>query len=130
MFLGMMSTRISSGSFSRRFAGDRFGVEIRVVQQRGRRRLRVGTAAADCGDALVGFDHVAVPADDHEMLGIPDDDRDDFRSWSQVILSSTATMEEFRAAGGSMYAYFMSLLAAISLVVVYKALIGRRGRTV
>jgi cytochrome P450 len=47
-----------------------------------------------------------------ELIGIPDDDRDDFKSWSQVILSSTATMEEFRAAGGAMYGYFMPLLAA------------------
>ncbi len=47
-----------------------------------------------------------------ELIGIPDDDREDFSSWSQVILSSTATMEEFRAAAVSMYGYFMPLLAA------------------
>ena len=46
-----------------------------------------------------------------ELLGIPDDDRDDFKTWSQVILSSTATMEEYRAAGGAMYSYFTALLA-------------------
>lgn len=47
-----------------------------------------------------------------ELIGIPDDDREDFSAWSQVILSSTATMEEFRAAAASMYGYFMPLLAA------------------
>jgi cytochrome P450 len=47
-----------------------------------------------------------------ELLGVPDGDRDEFRSWSQVIISSTATMEQFRAAGGAMYGYFVSLLAA------------------
>ena len=47
-----------------------------------------------------------------ELIGIPDGDREEFKSWSQVIISSTATMEEFRAAGGAMYVYFMGLLAA------------------
>jgi cytochrome P450 len=46
-----------------------------------------------------------------ELLGIPDGDREEFKTWSQVILSSTATFDEFRAAGGAMYAYFTSLLA-------------------
>ena len=46
-----------------------------------------------------------------ELLGIPDDDREDFKTWSQVILSSTATFDEYRAAGGAMYGYFTRLLA-------------------
>ena len=46
-----------------------------------------------------------------ELLGIPDDDREEFKTWSQVILSSTATFDEYRAAGGAMYAYFTRLLA-------------------
>src|SRR5580698_6711812 len=46
-----------------------------------------------------------------ELLGIPDGDRDEFKTWSQVILSSTATFDEYRAAGGAMYAYFTALLA-------------------
>jgi cytochrome P450 len=46
-----------------------------------------------------------------ELLGIPDGDREEFKTWSQVILSSTATFEEYRAAGGAMYQYFTSLLA-------------------
>jgi cytochrome P450 len=46
-----------------------------------------------------------------ELLGIPDGDREEFKTWSQVILSSTATFEEYRAAGGAMYAYFTRLLA-------------------
>ena len=46
-----------------------------------------------------------------ELLGIPDGDREEFKTWSQVILSSTATFDEYRAAGGAMYAYFTALLA-------------------
>jgi cytochrome P450 len=46
-----------------------------------------------------------------ELLGIPDGDREEFKTWSQVILSSTATFDEYRAAGGAMYAYFTKLLA-------------------
>jgi cytochrome P450 len=46
-----------------------------------------------------------------ELLGIPDGDREEFKTWSQVILSSTATFDEYRAAGGAMYAYFTRLLA-------------------
>jgi cytochrome P450 len=46
-----------------------------------------------------------------ELLGIPDDDREEFKTWSQVILSSTATFDEYRAAGGAMYGYFTRLLA-------------------
>jgi cytochrome P450 len=46
-----------------------------------------------------------------ELLGIPDRDREEFKTWSQVILSSTATFDEYRAAGGAMYAYFTTLLA-------------------
>jgi cytochrome P450 len=46
-----------------------------------------------------------------ELLGIPDGDREEFKSWSQVILSSTATFDEYRAAGGAMYGYFTKLLA-------------------
>ncbi len=46
-----------------------------------------------------------------ELLGIPDGDREEFKTWSQVILSSTATFDEYRAAGGAMYTYFTALLA-------------------
>jgi cytochrome P450 len=46
-----------------------------------------------------------------ELLGIPDGDREEFKTWSQVILSSTATFDEYRAAGGAMYGYFTGLLA-------------------
>jgi cytochrome P450 len=46
-----------------------------------------------------------------ELLGIPDGDREEFKTWSQVILSSAATFDEYRAAGGAMYAYFTRLLA-------------------
>jgi cytochrome P450 len=46
-----------------------------------------------------------------ELLGIPDGDREEFKTWSQVILSSTATFDEYRTAGGAMYAYFTRLLA-------------------
>ena len=44
-----------------------------MVQQRHRRRLRVRAAAADRGDAFVGFDHVAGAAEHEQMLGVADE---------------------------------------------------------
>jgi cytochrome P450 len=46
-----------------------------------------------------------------EVLGVPDDDRDDFRRWSAVLLSA-APPEEMRAAGESMVAYLLHLITA------------------
>ena len=63
-----ISTAISSA-----FARDLGGVELRVAQQRRRRGLRVRAAAADRGNPLVGFDHVAGSGEHEQMLGIADD---------------------------------------------------------
>ena len=46
-----------------------------------------------------------------ELIGIPAEDRDDFREWSGTILSSRGTPEEFRAAGIAMHEYFTKLVA-------------------
>ncbi len=42
------------------------------MQQRHRGGLRVGSAAADRGDALVGFDHVAGAAEHQQMFRVAD----------------------------------------------------------
>ena len=55
-----------------RFARDRLGIEVGVVQERRRRGLRVGAAAADRRDALVGLDHVAGTAEHEQMFGVAD----------------------------------------------------------
>jgi cytochrome P450 len=47
-----------------------------------------------------------------ELLGIPVADRDDFRDWTAVIISSAQSPEEFQRAAGGMFGYFTSLLAA------------------
>ena len=44
-----------------------------------------------------------------ELLGIPDRDRDDFRSWTQVILSFGGN-ESFRTAAMAMFRYFTALV--------------------
>ena len=47
-----------------------------------------------------------------ELLGVPVEDRDDFRKWSATIVSNTATPEVFQADATAMVRYFMALLAA------------------
>jgi cytochrome P450 len=47
-----------------------------------------------------------------ELLGIPASDRDEFRRWSQAILSDVTGQEAFYAAGSAMFAYFNQLVAA------------------
>src|SRR5271166_1486569 len=47
-----------------------------------------------------------------ELLGVPVEDRDDFRKWSATIVSNTAAPEVFQADATAMVRYFMALLAA------------------
>jgi cytochrome P450 len=46
-----------------------------------------------------------------ELIGIPVDDRQSFREWSETLLSSRGTREEARAAAVAMHAYFTHLVA-------------------
>ena len=47
-----------------------------------------------------------------ELLGIPVADRDDFRAWSSIMISDTATPAAYEAAATAMVRYFLALLAA------------------
>jgi cytochrome P450 len=47
-----------------------------------------------------------------ELVGIPAEDRAEFREWSGTLLSSRGTREQFRAAAVAMYEYFVKLVAA------------------
>ncbi|MBU2668306.1 cytochrome P450 [Actinoplanes bogorensis] len=47
-----------------------------------------------------------------ELLGIPSDDRDAFRAWSNVIVGGVAYQDEFPGAATAMVAYIHELLAA------------------
>jgi len=47
-----------------------------------------------------------------ELLGIPVADRDDFRAWSSIMISDTATPAAYEAAATAMVRYFKALLAA------------------
>jgi cytochrome P450 len=47
-----------------------------------------------------------------ELLGVPARDRDDFRSWSGIVLSDTATRSSFVDAATAMTGYFKGLMAA------------------
>jgi cytochrome P450 len=46
-----------------------------------------------------------------ELLGVPSHDRDQFRAWSNAILSDAGEPGSFRAAGAAMFHYFTSLVA-------------------
>lgn len=47
-----------------------------------------------------------------ELLGIPVADRDSFRAWTAVIISSEHNPEAFQRAAGEMFGYFARLIAA------------------
>jgi len=47
-----------------------------------------------------------------ELLGVPVADRDDFRAWSNTIVSNTATPDKYMAHATAMIRYFIALLAA------------------
>jgi len=47
-----------------------------------------------------------------ELLGVPADDRDDFRAWSATIVSDTVTPAVFTEHATAMISYFLALLAA------------------
>jgi cytochrome P450 len=46
-----------------------------------------------------------------ELLGVPSQDRDEFRAWSNAILSDGGEPGSFRAAGTAMFHYFTKLVA-------------------
>jgi cytochrome P450 len=46
-----------------------------------------------------------------ELLGIPDQDRDDFRAWTQIILSHGAAHQEYGTAATAMAGYLTALVA-------------------
>jgi cytochrome P450 len=84
-------------------------------------RPRIGAITSELLDAMAGTDEVdlieafAFPLPVTvicELLGIPSADRDKFREWSSVLLSSVASHEDGRAAAAAMYAYFTGLIAA------------------
>ena len=47
-----------------------------------------------------------------ELLGIPAEDQDQFRAWSNVVVASSAEPGALRAAGEAMFWYFTKLVAA------------------
>ncbi|GAB2712439.1 cytochrome P450 family protein [Nocardia thraciensis] len=47
-----------------------------------------------------------------ELLGVPDDDKDDFRSWTAVIVNDSASIEERTTAGVAFFTYLNELIAA------------------
>ncbi|WP_280267164.1 cytochrome P450 family protein [Nocardia wallacei] len=47
-----------------------------------------------------------------ELLGVPDDDKDEFRSWTAVIVNDSASIEERTTAGIAFFSYLTELIAA------------------
>ncbi|WP_218581870.1 cytochrome P450 family protein [Nocardia cyriacigeorgica] len=46
-----------------------------------------------------------------ELLGVPDDDKDDFRSWTAVLVNESAPIEDRTSAGISFFTYLTELIA-------------------
>src|SRR5438132_876375 len=57
------------------FLGDLARAELRVLRQRLCGRLRVWTSAANGGNAAVGLDHIALPAEQKRLLLVADDEQ-------------------------------------------------------
>src|ERR1700738_4774210 len=55
-----------------RFLDDFRGLELRIVEERQGRRLRIAAAAADGEQAMLGLEHVAVAGDDERRLAVGD----------------------------------------------------------
>lgn len=47
-----------------------------------------------------------------ELLGVPDDDKHDFRAWTAVVVNDSAPIEERTTAGISFFSYMTKLIAA------------------
>lgn len=47
-----------------------------------------------------------------ELLGVPDDEKDDFRSWTAVLVNDSAPIEARTTAGISFFTYLTELIAA------------------
>ncbi len=47
-----------------------------------------------------------------ELLGVPDDDKGEFRAWTAVVVSDSATIEERSTAGISFFTYLTKLIAS------------------
>lgn len=47
-----------------------------------------------------------------ELLGVPDDDKDDFRAWTAVVVDDSAPIEERTTAGIAFFTYMTKLIAA------------------
>ena len=72
-------------------------------------RLAAGEETVDLIEALAFPLPVTVIC---ELLGIPLRDQDQFRAWSNAVVSSEGEPGSFRAAGLAMFNYFTSLVAA------------------
>jgi cytochrome P450 len=72
-------------------------------------RVRAGEDTVDLIEAFAFPLPVTVIC---ELLGVPTQDRDQFRQWSNAIVSNEREPGSFRAASAAMYHYFTELVAA------------------
>jgi len=72
-------------------------------------RIRAGEDTVDLIEAFAFPLPVTVIC---ELLGVPTQDRDQFRRWSNAIVSNQREPGSFRAASAAMYHYFTELVAA------------------
>src|ERR1700733_10137324 len=107
---------VSKGFTARRVAGLRPRVETITKSLLDRIEARTAvlkeTGGEDTVDLIEAFAFPLPVTVICELLGVPAEDREQFRAWSNAIVASGGEPGSFRAAGEAMYHYFTGLVAA------------------
>ncbi|HEY1818504.1 MAG TPA: cytochrome P450 [Trebonia sp.] len=102
---------VSKAFTARRVAGLRPRVEAITTSLLDALEARVSTGE-DTADLIEAFAFPLPVTVICELLGVPSEDRDQFRQWSNAIVSDENEEGGFRAAGAAMFHYFTGLIAA------------------
>jgi cytochrome P450 len=102
---------VSKAFTARRVAGLRPRVEAITASLLDALEARV-RAGEDVVDLIEAFAFPLPVTVICELLGVPAQDRDQFRQWSNAIVSDENEPGGFRAAGAAMFHYFTGLIAA------------------
>jgi cytochrome P450 len=102
---------VSKAFTARRVAGLRPRVEAITASLLDALEARVH-AGEDAADLIEAFAFPLPVTVICELLGVPAQDRDQFRQWSNAIVSDENEPGGFRAAGAAMFHYFTGLIAA------------------
>ena len=107
---------VSKGFTARRVAGLRPRVEAitrsLLDETEARAAVLKETVGEDTVDLIEAFAFPLPVTVICELLGVPAEDREQFRAWSNAIVADNAGPGAFRAAGTAMFHYFTNLVAA------------------